>query len=322
MLKNKKILITGGAGFIGTHLFETLIKQDNYIIVIDNFNECYYSGKEENFASVSQNHEILKDYYTIKGDLLDKSIYSKISNNIDIIFHLAAHAGVQYSMHNAEQVTRNNVVGLVNLLEFARKKEIKKFVFASSSTVYGNPTYTPVDENHPKNPICPYGISKLCGEIYADYYFREYSFPITSLRFYSVYGPRGRPDMVVGKFFDLVLQNKELIIYGDGEQLRDFTYISDIVNGLILASEKTESSGQAFNLGWSNPISINQLVNKMYDIASKPKKVKYKEKKKGDMDITHADITKATKVLNYFPQVPIDDGLRKTYEWLIEIDKK
>lgn len=322
MLKNKNILITGGAGFIGTHLFETLIKQDNYIIVIDNFNECYYSGKEENFASVSQNHEILKDYNIIKGDLLDKSIYSKISNDIDIIFHLAAHAGVQYSMHNAEQVTRNNIVGFVNLLEFAVKKEIKKLVFASSSTVYGNPTYTPVDENHPKNPICPYGLSKLCGEIYADYYFKEYSIPITSLRFYSVYGPRGRPDMVVGKFFDLVLQNKELIIYGDGEQLRDFTYISDIINGLILASEKKESSGQAFNLGWSNPISINQLVNKIYDIANKPKKVKYKEKKKGDMDITHADITKATKVLNYFPQVPIDDGLRKTYEWQIEMEKK
>ena len=322
MLKNKNILITGGAGFIGTHLFETLIKQGNYIIVIDNFNECYYSGKEENFASVSQNHEILKDYNTIKGDLLDKSIYSKISNDIDIIFHLAAHAGVQYSMYNAEQVTRNNIVGFVNLLEFARKREIKKLVFASSSTVYGNPTYTPVDENHPKNPICPYGLSKLCGEIYADYYFKEYSIPITSLRFYSVYGPRGRPDMVVGKFFDLVLQNKELIIYGDGEQLRDFTYISDIINGLILASEKKESSGQAFNLGWSNPISINQLVNKIYDIANKPKKVKYKEKKKGDMDITHADITKATKVLNYFPQVPIDDGLRKTYEWQIEMEKK
>lgn len=321
MLKNKNILITGGAGFIGTHLFETLIKQDNYIIVIDNFNECYYSGKEENLASVSQNHEILKDYDTIKGDLLDESIYNKIPNDIDIIFHLAAHAGVQYSMHNAEQVTRNNIVGFVNLLEFARKKEIKKFVFASSSTVYGNPTYTPVDENHPKNPICPYGISKLCGEIYADYYFREYSLPITSLRFYSVYGPRGRPDMVVGKFFDLILQNKELKIYGDGEQLRDFTYVSDIINGLILASEKAESSGQAFNLGWSNPISINQLVNKMYEITNKPKKVKYKERKKGDMDITHADITKATKVLNYSPQVPIDDGLRNTYEWQIEMEK-
>ncbi|MFX0082910.1 MAG: GDP-mannose 4,6-dehydratase [Candidatus Hodarchaeota archaeon] len=321
MIKNKNVLITGGAGFIGTHLFKTLIQENNYIEMIDNFNQCYYSGKEENLASVTQDYENIKEYNLIKGDLLDNSIYSKISDKIDIVFHLAAHAGVQYSMHNAEQVTRNNIGGLLNLLEFIKNKDIKKFVYASSSTVYGNPTYTPVDEDHPKNPICPYGLSKLCGEIYADYYFREYSTPITSLRFYSVYGPRGRPDMVVGKFFNLVLQNKELIIYGDGEQLRDFTYISDIINGLILASEIKESSGQAFNLGLSNPISINQLVNKIYDITNKPKRVKYKEKKKGDMDITHADITKATKVLNYSPQVPIDEGLRKTYEWQIEIDK-
>ncbi|MFX1426034.1 MAG: NAD-dependent epimerase/dehydratase family protein [Promethearchaeota archaeon] len=321
MLKNSRILITGGAGFIGTHLFEALIQQNNYITIIDNFNQCYYSGKEENLASVTQNYDELKDYCTIKGDLLDKSLYSKIPDEVDIIFHLAAHAGVQYSMHNAEQVTRNNIEGFVNLLEFAVKQEIKKLVYASSSTIYGNPIYTPVDENHPKNPICPYGLSKLCGEIYADYYFREYSLPITSLRFYSVYGPRGRPDMVVGKFFNLILQNKELTIYGDGEQLRDFTYISDIINGLILASEKKESSGQAFNLGLSNPISINQLIDKIYYLASKPKKVKYEKKKKGDMEITYADITKATKVLNYSPQTTLDDGLRKTYEWQIEKGK-
>lgn len=322
MIKNKNILITGGAGFIGTHLFETLIKEDNYIVIIDNFNECYYSGKEENLTSVTTNYEILKDYNIIKGDLLNKSIYDEIKNDIDVIFHLAAHAGVQYSMHNAEEVTRNNVVGFLNILEFAINKEINKLVYASSSTVYGNPIYTPVDENHPKNPICPYGLSKLCGEIYADYYFREYSLPITSLRFYSVYGPRGRPDMVIGKFFDLIFQNKELKIFGDGKQLRDFTYISDIINGLILSSERKESSGQAFNLGLSNPISINQLVDKMYDIANKPKKVKYVEKKKGDMDITHADITKASKMLNYQPKISIDEGLQNTINWLINKMKK
>ncbi|MFX1316107.1 MAG: NAD-dependent epimerase/dehydratase family protein [Promethearchaeota archaeon] len=318
MLKNKNILITGGAGFIGTHLFETLIKNDNYIVLIDNFNECYYTGKEENLASVTKNYETLRDYRLIKGDLLNKSIYNDIPSDIDVIFHLAAHAGVQYSMLNAEKVTRNNILGFVNILEFALKKEIEKLVYASSSTVYGNPTYTPVDEDHPKNPVCPYGLSKLCGEIYAEYYFREYSIPITSLRFYSVYGPRGRPDMVVGIFFNRIFQNKELIINGDGEQLRDFTYVSDIINGLILSSEKKESSGQAFNLGLSNPISINQLVDKIYDIADKPKKVKYGDKKKGDMEITHADITKATKILNYKPKVDIDTGLKKTYQWYLE----
>jgi len=315
MIKSKNVLITGGAGFIGTHLFETLIKSDNHIVIIDNFNECYYSGKEENLTNVTQNYAILKDYNIIKGDLLNNSIYSKINCDIDIIFHLAAHAGVRYSIQNAEEVTRNNIVGLINILEYAINNNVKKVVYASSSSVYGNPIYTPVDEEHPKNPISPYGVSKLCGEIYADYYFREYSLPITSLRFYTVYGPRGRPDMAIGKFFNLIFQDKEITIYGDGEQLRDFTFVSDIVNGLILSGEKKNSSGEAFNLGCANPITVNQLVDMMFKIAVKTKKVKYIEKQKGDVEITHADIKKAKKILNYQPRINIKEGLSKTYEW-------
>jgi len=322
MLKNKNILITGGAGFIGTHLFETLIKEDNYIVIIDNFNECYYSGKEENLANVSKSYEILKDYNIIKGDLLNKSIYDEITYEIDVIFHLAAHAGVRYSIQNLREVTSNNILGTINVFDFARQNNVKKVVYASSSSVYGNPIYTPVDEDHPKNPISPYAVSKLCGEIYADYYYREYNLPVTSLRFYTVYGPRGRPDMAIGKFFNLILQNKELIIYGDGEQLRDFTYISDIVDGLILSGEINNVSGEIFNLGYSKPISVNQLVDKMYSIAEKPKKVKYIEKQKGDVDVTYSDIKKAQSVLNYNPKVSIDDGLRKTYERQLAKGKK
>lgn len=322
MIKNKTVLITGGAGFIGTHLFEALMKNDNYIVIIDNFNECYYSGKEQNLAVVTQNYEIQKDYDVIEDDLLNNSIYSKINIDIDVIFHLAAHAGVRYSIQNAEEVTRNNIVGFVNILEYALHNNIKKVVYASSSSVYGNPIYTPVDEEHPKNPISPYGISKLCGEIYADYYFREYCLPITSLRFYTVYGPRGRPDMAVGKFYNLILKDEEIMIYGDGEQLRDFTFVSDIVNGLILSGEKKESSGEAFNLGCANPISVNQLVDMMFSIAGKPKKVKYIEKQKGDVDITHADIEKAKKILKYEPRISINEGLTKTYEWYLNNLKK
>lgn len=322
MIKNKNILITGGAGFIGTHLFEALIKNDNYIVIIDNFNECYYSGKEHNLAVVTQNYEIQKDYDVIEDDLLNNSIYSKINIDIDVIFHLAAHAGVRYSIQNAEEVTRNNIVGLVNILEYALHNNVKKVVYASSSSVYGNPIYTPVDEKHPKNPISPYGISKLCGEIYADYYFREYSLPITSLRFYTVYGPRGRPDMAVGKFYNLILGDKEITIYGDGEQIRDFTFVSDIVNGLILSGEKKESSGEAFNLGCANPITVNQLVDMMFNIAGKTKKVKYIEKQKGDVDITHANIEKAKKILKYEPRLSVNEGLTKTYEWYFKNLKK
>ena len=313
MIKNKNILITGGAGFIGSHLFEKLIQNNNFIVVIDNFND-YYPGKEEKFEEISKEYEISKDL--IKGDLLDKSIYDKIDCEIDIIFHLAAQAGVRYSIEHASEVTTNNIVSTMNILQFVLNNNVKKVIYSSSSSVYGNPIYTPLDEEHPKNPISPYAISKLVGEIYADYYYREYNLLVTSLRFYTVYGPRGRPDMAIRKFFDLILQDKEIMIYGDGEQIRDFTYISDIVNGLILAAEKKEVSGEIFNLGVSNPISVNNLVDKIYSIAKKPKKVKYIEKQQGDVDITYSNTEKARKILNYNPKVNIDDGLRITYEWL------
>ncbi|TFF97820.1 MAG: NAD-dependent epimerase/dehydratase family protein [Promethearchaeota archaeon] len=315
MIKNKAILITGAAGFIGGHLFETLIKENNYIVVIDNFHD-YYSGKEENFKELTKNYEISKDYKLIKGDLLDKSVYNKINCDIDIIFHLAAQPGVRYSIEHAAEVTNNNIVSTVNILEYSVHHNIKKLVYASSSSVYGNPVYTPLDEEHPKNPISPYAVSKLAGEIYADLYFREYTLPVTSLRFYTVYGERGRPDMAIRKFFNLILQDKEIIVYGDGEQLRDFTYVSDIINGLILAAENDNSIGEVFNLGVGSPITVNNLIDKMYSLANRPKNVKYIEKQQGDVDITYSNTEKAKKVLSFNPKVNIDDGLRRTYEWL------
>jgi len=318
MIKNKSILITGAAGFIGSHLFETLIQENNYIVVIDNFN-TYYAGKEEQFNELTKNLEISKNYDLIKGDLLDRSVFKEIKCEIDFIFHLAAQAGIRYSIEHASEVTQNNVISSLNIFEYASDYNVKKVICASSSSVYGNPVYTPVDENHPKNPISPYGVSKLVGEIYADFYYREYNLSTTSLRFHTVYGPRGRPDMAIRKFFDLILQDKEIVIFGDGEQLRDFTYVSDIVNGLILAAESNKSSGEIFNLGASNPITVNTLVNKMYEIAgSKTKRISYSEKKQGDVEMTHSNIEKAKKMLNYSPKTNIDNGLRKTFEWQLK----
>ena len=317
MIKNKNILITGGAGFIGTNLFEVLIKEQNYIVIIDNFNK-YYNGKEENLAEVTSGYKNLKDFLLIKGDLLDTTIYEKINCDLDIIFHLAAQPGVRYSIQNAAEVSNNNIKGSINILEYALKGNVKKVINASSSSVYGNPIYTPCDEDHPKNPISPYAVSKLCGELYTNYYYREYGLSATSLRFYTVYGPRGRPDMAIRKFFELILKNKEINIYGDGEQLRDFTYVSDIVNGLILSAEKTQSSGQIFNLGCSNPITVNDLVRKMFNIANKPRNVKYIDKQKGDVEITHSDTNKAKKMLNFQPQIKIDEGLQMSYDWIIK----
>lgn len=315
MLKNKAIIITGAAGFIGSHLTEILLKNSNFLILIDNFNE-YYLGKEERLEPILSNYQSNKDYIVIREDLTKKSFINKIHHEIDFIFHLAAQAGVRYSINKAAEVTQNNIISTVNIFEYALKiDKIQKIAYASSSSVYGNPIYTPCDEDHPKNPISPYAVSKLCGEIYADYYYREYNLPITSLRFYTVYGPRGRPDMSISKFFDFMLNDKEISIYGTGEQLRDFTYISDIINGLILACEKDASNGEAFNLGRSNPISVNDLIEKMYTITNKPKKVKFIDKQQGDVDITYSNINKARNLLNFSPKVDIEEGLMNQYQW-------
>ena len=314
MIRNKNILITGGAGFIGSHLFERLISNDNFIVVVDNFND-YYQGKTQNFKSITEGFKSNRDFKLIKGDLLNNGLYETINYDIDVIFHLAAQPGVRYSIEHAAEVTHNNITSTVNLFEYGLNEDIEKVVFASSSSIYGNPEYTPVDEKHPKDPISPYAVTKLCCEEYADYYFREYNLPVTSLRFYTVFGPRGRPDMAIRKFFNLIFKGKPINIYGDGTQLRDFTYVSNIIDGLILAAEIEESSGKAFNLGCSDPISIDDLVNKMYKITGKAKNVKYTDERKGDVDITHADITKAKNILGYNPIVDIDKGLKLTYEW-------
>ncbi len=322
MLKNKHIIITGAAGFIGSHLTEILLKNNNFLILIDNFNE-YYLGKEEQLEEITNNYQNKKDFILIRGDLTNKSIYNKIQPEVDYIFHLAAQAGVRYSIDNAAEVTQNNILSTVNIFEYALKQNnLQKVVYSSSSSVYGNPVYTPCDEEHPKSPISPYSISKLCGEIYANYYYREYKLPITSLRFYTVYGPRGRPDMAIRKFYSLMLKDKEIIIYGNGEQLRDFTYISDIINGLILVCETEASNGETFNLGFSNPISVKNLVNKMYKITKKEEKVKFIDKQQGDVDITHSNINKAKRVLNYNPKIDIDQGLINQYQWQVKDSSK
>ena len=311
-------MITGAAGFIGSHLTDVLLKNNNFLILIDNFND-YYSGKEEQLEEITKNYQNKKDFILFREDLTNKSLYKKVNYEIEYIFHLAAQAGVRYSINHAAEVSKNNIISTLNIFEYALKiNTIQKIVYASSSSVYGNPIYTPVDENHPKNPISPYAVSKLCGEIYANYYYQEYNLPITSLRFYTVYGPRGRPDMAIRKFFNLMLKNKEISIYGNGEQLRDFTYISDIINGLILACEKDASNGEIFNLGCSNPISINDLVKKMYKITNKLKKVKYIDKQQGDVDITYSNIEKASKILKFNPKVEIDEGLINQYQWQIK----
>ena len=314
MIKNKTILVSGGAGFIGSHLSEKLMSNSNFVVIIDNLSN-QLTENERNLSEITRSYELKKDYDLIQKDLCDFSTLSRLDYCFDFIFHLAAKPGVRYSIQNAEEVAKNNILSTINIFEYALNTKAKKVVFASSSSVYGNPIYTPVDEEHPKNPISPYAVSKLCGELYADYYFRENNLPINILRFYTVYGPRGRPDMAIRQFFHDIIMNKQIHIYGDGNQIRDFTYISDIVDGLILAGESVGSAGESFNLGCSNPVSVNQLIDKMYTITGKLKNIKYVEKQKGDVEVTSSKIDKAKKILGFKPKYNIDKGLRNTYKW-------
>ena len=268
MIKNKVVMVSGGAGFIGSHIVEKLLASDNFVFIFDNFNE-YYTGKDKTVELITQNYTKDKHFKVIRRDLTEEAAFDDIDKEIDIIFNLAAQPGVRFSIDHVQEVSKNNIICTVNILEYALKTGIEKVINASSSSVYGNPIYTPLDEEHPKAPISPYAVSKLCGELYCDYYYREYGLNTSSLRFYTVYGPRGRPDMAIRKFFELMLRNKEITIYGDGTQLRDYTYVSDIVNGLILAAESSKSSGEVFNLGYSNPISVLELVSKMYALSGK-----------------------------------------------------
>ncbi len=318
MLKNKKIIITGAAGFIGSYLTKALLEQNNYLILVDNFND-YYSGKEDRLNAILENYESKKDYILLKEDILNPKLYKKLDPEIDYIFHLAAQANVRHSIKYASEVSNTNIIGTINLLEFTKKiKDLRRFIFASSSSVYGNPLYTPCDEDHPKNPISPYAISKLAGEIYTNYYYNQFQIPITNLRFYTVYGPNGRPDMAIGKFFNLMLQNKPLTVYGTGEQLRDFTYISDIISGMILSSENEKAVGEPFNLGYSTPISVNELVDIMYEFTGVQRNIRYEKPQMGDVEITHSKIEKAKKILNYHPKISIHEGLKKYYAWIKE----
>ncbi len=318
MLNNKRVLITGAAGFIGSYLADTLLQHNNFLILVDDFN-TFYSGKEERINAILENYEPKKDYILLKDDILNPNLYNKLDANFDYIFHLAAQAGVRYSINHASEVSRTNIIGTVNLLEFAKNcNTLQRFIFASSSSVYGNPLYTPCDEAHPKNPISPYAVSKLASEIYTNYYYYQFQIPITNLRFYTVYGPNGRPDMAIGKFFNQIFTNKPLTVFGTGEQLRDFTYISDIIDGIILSSEIEAAVGETFNLGYSDPISINNLIRIIYELTGAQRNVRYEEPQMGDVEITHSKIEKAQKILNYNPKINIHEGLGKYYTWIKE----
>jgi len=311
-----KILVTGCAGFIGSHLCEKLCQRNDEVIGIDNLND-YYNISQKNI-----NLSILKKYKNFtffKDDL----IYTKIirQNNFDCVVNIGAMAGVRNSLDNPETYIRNNIEGQTHLLKECIDNGVKHFVYASSSSVYGCNQKVPFSENDLLDNInSPYACSKASCEMIARLYNRLYNINTIGLRFFTVYGPRGRPDMAPYKFLKSIIEEKKIDKYGDGNTFRDYTYIDDIISGIIGAIDnKNNKTCEIYNLGNGNPITLNKFIEICENIANKKAIINQMDEQLGDVPATYADISKARKDLDYNPQTTFEEGIRKTYKYLMLI---
>jgi len=311
-LKGRKVLVTGGAGFVGSHLAERLVELDNEVVVYDVFND-FYGGKEKNLAKLRDR----ANFSLVKGDILDYEHLSSSMRGVEVLFHLAAQPGVRYSLLHPVLTNNVNTVGTLNALEAAKEHGVGRVVNASSSSVYGNQVKLPIEETAEKAPISPYGASKLLAEHYCRIYHEAYDLDVVSLRYFTVYGPRQRPDMAFYRFVRQIHEGKPLTIYGDGSQTRDFTYVDDIIAGTISSAEVEGVAGEVFNLGSGTRTVLNDVIGVLEEFLG-GFDVSYEPKKKGDVTHTLADISKAWEMLGYGPRVSLKDGLRSFIRWFEE----
>lgn len=317
-----RVLVTGCAGFIGSHLVEHLLSWRYEVIGIDCFTP-YYSKeiKQYNLNSLLKSGKF-------KFIELDLSVVSfnnlvQLVKKVDFVVHEAAQPGVRGSWGvGFEEYVRHNVLATQKLLEACvRVGNVRRFVFASSSSIYGNVREVPVREDVYPRPYSPYGVSKLAAEGLCRAYFENYGLPVVMLRYFTVYGPRQRPDMAFHKFIKAMLKNEPIQIYGDGSQMRDFTYVDDVVEATILAMELDDDVllGEAINVGSSRPVKLLDAVKMISDIVGVEPQLVFSEPRKGDVKVTYADISKARKLLGWKPRTDFKYGLEKQVEWMKEL---
>ena len=311
----KKLLITGGAGFIGSHLVDRLLSTDvERIEVIDDFNDFYDpSIKHANIR------EHLNDprYNISEIDIRNRKALEQVfKTNFDCVVHLAARAGVRPSLSEPELYSETNINGTLNLLELARESNIKQFVFGSSSSVYGINAKVPFSEDDPiRQPISPYAATKAAGELLCHTYSHLYGLRCVCLRFFTVYGPRQRPDLAIHKFAKLITERKPIPVFGDGTTRRDYTYVDDIIDGVMAALVYNKTNYEVINLGESRTVELNELISLLEAELDTHAIIDRQPPQPGDVPQTFADISKARALLGYDPQTQIEEGLRRFVEW-------
>jgi UDP-glucuronate 4-epimerase len=324
-MEKRRYLVTGGAGFIGSHLVDRLLAQETTgeVTVVDNFDDFYDPAiKRSNIAL----HHTAPGWRLALLDLRDEEGLKRLFHSaqreaggsppFDVMIHLAARAGVRPSVSDPLLYQQVNVGGTLQLLELARRFEVPKFVFASSSSIYGPHAIVPFQEDAPLLPISPYAATKAAGELFAHTYSHLYGINIVCLRFFTVYGPRQRPDLAIHKFARQILANAPIPIFGDGSAERDFTYIDDILQGLLAAIEYQATPFEIINLGESETISVTGMIRLLEEALQRRAILEYHPPQPGDLPRTHADIRKAQQLLGYHPSTPLPVGIGIFVDWL------
>jgi UDP-glucuronate 4-epimerase len=308
------ILVTGGAGFIGSHLVDRLVARGDRVVCLDNFDD-YYSPeiKRANVEDALQTGRMK----LVEGDIRDDALCRQTvqEEGVESVVHLAARAGVRPSIEQPALYAAVNCEGTVNLLEAAREAGVSKFIFGSSSSVYGVNNKIPFAEDDPvTRPISPYAATKRAGELMCHVYHHLYGLPIVALRFFTVYGPRQRPDLAIHKFTRLIEAGEPIPMYGDGTSRRDYTYCSDVVDGIVAALDGALEF-EIINLGNSEPVELRRLIGVIEEALGREARIERMPEQPGDVPVTYADISKARRLLDYAPEYPIRQGIAEFVEW-------
>ena len=311
------ILVTGGAGFIGGHLAERFLAEGHDVTVLDAMHPYYDLGIKRRTVEVHRETaaDSGSDYEFIEGDVRDDELVTDLVGEAEYVYHQAGRAGVRDSVAEPRVYDEVNVDGTLNVLDAARANDVERVVMASSSSVYGVPRYLPYDEDHPTTPVSPYGASKLAAERYLCSYSEVYDLPAVALRYFTVYGPRMRPNMAITNFVSRCTNGESPVVYGDGTQTRDFTYIDDVVAANLELLDTDAADGEAVNVGSTDNIEIRELARVIRDEIDPDLDIEFGERHAADAEHTHADVSKAGELLGYEPTHDIREGVRAFVDW-------